>query len=116
MESNRNAFLQLGKNDRAMDYYRLDANSEWGRAHLPAILLREGKIDEAGQAIKDVPDVRSGSRAFWPNVYGTVRYRIDKTSTRKRRQRYWRCEIPSCCTTRVPSWPFVATRIWQCAY
>jgi len=51
------AYFQLGKTDRATDYFRLDANSEWGRAHLPVILLREGKIDEAEQAIKNVPDV-----------------------------------------------------------
>ncbi len=51
------AYFELGKTDRAMDYFRLDANSEWGRAHLPAILLREAKIDEAEQAIKNVPDV-----------------------------------------------------------
>ncbi len=49
------AFFELGKTDRAMDYFRLDASSEWGRAHLPAILLREGKIDEAEEAIKNMP-------------------------------------------------------------
>ncbi|HYN16162.1 MAG TPA: protein kinase [Terriglobales bacterium] len=51
------AFFELGKTDRAMDYFRLDANSEWGRAHLPAILLRGGKIDEAEEAIKNMPDL-----------------------------------------------------------
>ncbi|HXP47976.1 MAG TPA: protein kinase [Terriglobales bacterium] len=51
------AFYELGRTDRAMDFVRLDASSEWGRAHLPAILLREGKIDEAEQAIKNVPDL-----------------------------------------------------------
>ena len=51
------AYFELGKTDRAMDYFRLDANSEWGRAHLPAILLREGKIDEAEHEIKNIPDV-----------------------------------------------------------
>jgi hypothetical protein len=51
------AFFEVGRTDRAMDYFRLDANSEWGRAHLPAILLREGKIDEAEAAIKNVPDL-----------------------------------------------------------
>ena len=51
------AFYEVGKVDRAVDFLRLDANSEWGRAHLPAILLREGKIDEAEQAIKNVPDL-----------------------------------------------------------
>jgi len=51
------AFFQLGNTDRAMDYFRLDPNSEWGRAHLPAILLRAGKIDEAEQSIKNMPDL-----------------------------------------------------------
>jgi hypothetical protein len=51
------AFFELGKMDRAMDYFRLDASSEWGRAHLPAILLRAGQIDEAEQAIKNMPDL-----------------------------------------------------------
>lgn len=51
------AFVELGKTDRAMDYLRLDATSEWGRANLPAILLREGKIDEAEEAIKNMPDL-----------------------------------------------------------
>ena len=51
------AFYELGRTDRAMDFLRLDANSEWGRAHLPAILLREGKIDEAEEAIKNMPDL-----------------------------------------------------------
>jgi len=51
------AFYEVGKVDRAMDFVRLDANSEWGRAHMPAVLLRAGKIDEAERAIKNVPDL-----------------------------------------------------------
>jgi serine/threonine protein kinase len=51
------AFFEVGNIDRAIDYFRLDANSEWGRAHLPAILLRAGKIDEAEEAIKNMPDL-----------------------------------------------------------
>jgi len=51
------AFYELGRTDRAMDYFRLDASSEWGRANLPVILLREGKIDEAEEAIKNMPDL-----------------------------------------------------------
>jgi eukaryotic-like serine/threonine-protein kinase len=51
------AFYEVGRIDRAMDFVRLDANSEWGRAHMPAILLREGKIDEAEESIKNVPDL-----------------------------------------------------------
>jgi TolB-like protein/Tfp pilus assembly protein PilF len=51
------AFFELGNTDRAMDYFRLDPNSEWGRAHLPAILMRAGKIDEAEAAINNMPDL-----------------------------------------------------------
>ena len=51
------AFYEVGRVDRAMDFVRLDANSEWGRAHMPAVLLREGKIDEAEASIKNVPDL-----------------------------------------------------------
>jgi len=51
------AFFELGKTDRAMDYLRLDPNSEFGRANLPAILLRAGQIDDAEQAIKNMPDL-----------------------------------------------------------
>jgi len=40
-----------------MDYLRLDPNSEFGRANLPAILLRAGQIDDAEQAIKNMPDL-----------------------------------------------------------
>ena len=51
------AFYETGRVDRAMDFVRLDANSEWGRAHMPAVLLRAGKIDEAEASIKNVPDL-----------------------------------------------------------
>ena len=50
------AFFELGRIDRALDFVRLDAGSEWARAHMPAILLRAGSIEEAEEAIKDVPN------------------------------------------------------------
>ena len=48
------AFFEAGKSQRAMDYLRLDATSEWSRNVLPAILLRENNLDEARRAAGDV--------------------------------------------------------------
>jgi tetratricopeptide (TPR) repeat protein len=44
------AFLELGKTQKAMQYLRLDANSQWARNVVPAILLRAGQTVEARQA------------------------------------------------------------------
>jgi eukaryotic-like serine/threonine-protein kinase len=50
------AFMELGKTDRAADFVRLDAGSEWAAYVLPSILLREGKIPEAREAVKRMPN------------------------------------------------------------
>jgi serine/threonine protein kinase/Tfp pilus assembly protein PilF len=44
------AFFEQGKTQRAMDYLALDAGSEWYRNVLPAVLLREGALDQAREA------------------------------------------------------------------
>jgi hypothetical protein len=49
------AFMELGKTQRAADYVRLDAGSEWAAYVTPSILLREGKIAEAREAVKHMP-------------------------------------------------------------
>jgi hypothetical protein len=49
------AFTYLGKTQRAMDYVRLDAGSEWANYAVPSILLREGKVAEAKEAVKRMP-------------------------------------------------------------
>ncbi|MFI5103145.1 MAG: protein kinase, partial [Terriglobales bacterium] len=49
------AFMELGKSERAADFVRLDAGSEWAAYVLPSILLREGKISEAREAVKRMP-------------------------------------------------------------
>jgi eukaryotic-like serine/threonine-protein kinase len=49
------AFMELGKTQRAADYVRLDAGSEWAAYVTPSILLREGKIAEAREAVKRMP-------------------------------------------------------------
>ena len=46
------AFMELGNAARALDFVRLDAGSEWAAYILPSILLREGKITEAREAVK----------------------------------------------------------------
>ena len=40
-------FMQMGKTDRAKDFVRLDAGSEWASYTMPQVLLREGKLAEA---------------------------------------------------------------------
>jgi serine/threonine protein kinase len=49
------AFMELGKTDRAADFIRLDAGSEWAAYVTPSLLLREGKIPEAREAVKRMP-------------------------------------------------------------
>jgi serine/threonine protein kinase/tetratricopeptide (TPR) repeat protein len=49
------AFMELGKTDRARDFVRLDAGSEWAAYVTPSLLLREGKIAEARQATERMP-------------------------------------------------------------
>jgi serine/threonine protein kinase len=49
------AFMELGKTERAKDFVRLDAGSEWAAYVLPSILLREGKVAEARDAVKRMP-------------------------------------------------------------
>ena len=50
------AFSEMGQTHRALDYLRLDAGSEFSLSVTPTILLREGKVDEARQALAKMPD------------------------------------------------------------
>jgi serine/threonine protein kinase/tetratricopeptide (TPR) repeat protein len=45
-------FMELGKTQRAMDFVRLDAGSEWAASATSSILLREGKLAEARESVK----------------------------------------------------------------
>ena len=49
------AFMELGKTERAADFVRLDAGSEYAAYTMPSLLLREGKIQEAREAVKRMP-------------------------------------------------------------
>ena len=48
------AFLELGRTQRAMDFARLDAGSEWAAYITFSSLLREGKIEQARAAVKNI--------------------------------------------------------------
>jgi len=50
------SFMELGKPDRAADFIRLDAGSEWAAYVTPSLLLREGKVAEAREAVKRMPE------------------------------------------------------------
>jgi TolB-like protein len=62
------AFMELGKTQRALDYVRLDAGSEWAAYILPSILLREGKVAEAREAVKRMPSAARYHRDLWEAV------------------------------------------------
>ena len=49
------AFMETGNTDRAADFIRLDAGSEWALYATPSLLLREGKVAEAREAVKRMP-------------------------------------------------------------
>jgi serine/threonine protein kinase len=49
------AFMELAKTTRARDFIRLDAGSEWANYVMPSLLLREGKVEEAREAVKQMP-------------------------------------------------------------
>jgi eukaryotic-like serine/threonine-protein kinase len=64
------AFMELGKTQRALDYVRLDAGSEWAAYILPSILLRESKVAEAREAVKRMPTTPRYHRDLWEACLG----------------------------------------------
>jgi serine/threonine protein kinase/tetratricopeptide (TPR) repeat protein len=46
------AFMELSKFDRARDFIQLDAGTEWANYATPSLLLREGRVAEAREAVK----------------------------------------------------------------
>jgi eukaryotic-like serine/threonine-protein kinase len=48
------AFMELGRAQRAMDFVRLDAGSEWANSATLSVLLREGKLAEAREGVKKI--------------------------------------------------------------
>jgi serine/threonine protein kinase len=57
--------MELGKTDRAADFVRLDAGSEWAAYVTPSLLLREGKIAETREAVKQMPTTPRYHRDIW---------------------------------------------------
>jgi TolB-like protein len=51
------AFMQLGQPQRAMEFVRLDAGSEWAARQTAFILMGQGKLTEARQTIQRTSDV-----------------------------------------------------------
>jgi tetratricopeptide (TPR) repeat protein len=49
-------FMELGRTERARVFMQLDAGSEWAAYVMPSLLLREGKVGEAAQAVKQMSD------------------------------------------------------------
>jgi predicted Zn-dependent protease len=47
-------FLELGRTQKALEYTRLDARSQWARNLTPAILLRAGNLAEARRAAEQM--------------------------------------------------------------
>jgi eukaryotic-like serine/threonine-protein kinase len=56
------AFTELGKNDRAIEFLKLDPGSDFMRDNLPAIYLRKGDVLAANQAAQQMSD----TPAFMP--------------------------------------------------
>ena len=49
------SFMELGNTKRAADLIRLDAGSEWATYVKPSLLLREGDIAKAREAVRQMP-------------------------------------------------------------
>jgi serine/threonine protein kinase len=49
------AFAAVGKADRAVDFLRLDAGSDWYNRNVGRFLLSEGKLSEAHEAFQKLP-------------------------------------------------------------
>ena len=45
-------FMEVANTQRARDFIQLDAGSEWATYAMPFLLLREGKVAEAREAVK----------------------------------------------------------------
>jgi TolB-like protein len=58
-------FMELGKTGRAADFIHLDAGSEWAAYVMPSLLLREGKVAEAREAVKQMSTAPRYHRDMW---------------------------------------------------
>ena len=58
------AFMEAGKSERALEYLRLDPNSELSNAVTVSVLLRAGRVDDARQALQRMTDNPPWMREF----------------------------------------------------
>lgn len=63
-------FFELGRTGRALEYVHLDTGSEWAASVFPAILLREGRMDEARLT---ATKISPGSTWFAPILQACVK-------------------------------------------
>jgi len=47
-------FMEMGKTDRALQFLNLDPGSEWSNHMTPMVLMRDGRVDDAREAVKKV--------------------------------------------------------------
>ena len=64
------AFLYAGDTRRAREFVHLDAGSEWANAETVGILLREGKLKEAREAVGHMPGAPQYHRDLLEAVVG----------------------------------------------
>jgi serine/threonine protein kinase/tetratricopeptide (TPR) repeat protein len=57
-------YLSMGNPQRAMDFLRLDAGSDWANRNVVRVFLAEGKLADAKEALQKVPPNRATSE-FW---------------------------------------------------
>jgi eukaryotic-like serine/threonine-protein kinase len=57
-------FSQLGNPQRAMDFLRLDAGSDWSNRNMVRVLLSEGKVKEARDLNRTIPPNHPDSKFF----------------------------------------------------
>jgi len=64
------SFLYMGNSKRAQVYIDLDAGSEWANYVTPNLLLREGKVSEARDAVKKMPTMSRYGRDLMEAALG----------------------------------------------
>ncbi len=68
------AFMEMGNTKRAADFIKLDNGSEWAAYATPSLLLREGKIDEAREAVKKMDSTARHQRVLLEACLGVRPY------------------------------------------
>ncbi len=63
-------FMFLGQFERARNFIQLDAGSEWANYATPYLLLREGKLEEAREAVKRMSNATHYHRELLEAIVG----------------------------------------------